>query len=207
MMMCRKCESRINTGTKCYQCGHDNSKPLILNPAKSKKNKKGPVLIAVMSLFILLAVITIAANIGAILRIPELANITLIFPILFGIPNNIFFVNIPFMPYPINPIITIGVAIFEIFLCISILRLEKKAFKIYVGLIIILSGLQLINILSLLAYGIFNLFRMLLAFILKGLLLLVVHMTDGKLLLGGTEFNDPISAILTRKKREKEKTR
>ena len=211
-MTCRKCENRINTGTKCYQCGYDNAGPLENFSTKSKnKNRRSPVLIAFMSLFIILAVISILSSIGVLLNMPGLAMITVFFTLIFRISNSIFHVSIPFIPYQINAIISIAVAVFEIYLCISMLRLRKRALKAYVILIVVLGILQILNMPFMLA-GLTEsvsilpiMFSLLLPFILKGLLLFIVNMTDGKYF-GGTSYNEPISVIRARQRREREES-
>jgi hypothetical protein len=172
----------------------------------SAKRKRGPVLIAVMSLFILVGIIIIISNIGMITQNPALANLTILFPMLFGVANVPVFVSIPGVHYLIIAGITIAVALLDITLCIFIIvSLKKEVFKIYVGLAAVGAFLRILNIIPLIiAWGnpLGTLWFQLFPFVLKGILLVVINMTDGKTF-GGFNLNESASTILARKRQEK----
>ena len=87
-MTCRRCENRIRTGTKCFQCGFDISKglPPVQSAAKAK-NRRSPALYGATVLFIILGVIMLITNIGVVFRIPALANMTIWLTIMFRMSN------------------------------------------------------------------------------------------------------------------------
>ncbi|MCL2158471.1 MAG: hypothetical protein FWH48_03595 [Oscillospiraceae bacterium] len=188
-MICRKCDNKIQNGTKCAQCGYDNSEIAIAaaqNP-KPEKKQKPLVLIIVSSLFVLLALIKILSRIGAIFGNAALANITTFFPIVLGISNSIFSVDIPGVHYIVPAVITMAVAIFEIALCVNMFKIKTWVFGAYALLICATGVLRMINdairllsipdaninIMGSLGYSIFP-------FFVQGLLLVVVYMIDVK---------------------------
>ena len=196
-MICKKCESRLNMGAKCFQCGFDNNSAPIVSAGKVK-SKRSPVIIAVMSLFIFLSVIMIAQSIGIIFRIPALANLTFLFTMLTGVSNSIFFIGIPGVHYLVSVIITLAVAVFEIVLCIGILKLEKRAFKMYARLTVARIIWQMIVSIRVILIWPASLFTILAPYFLKCLLLFIVYMTDGKDF-GGAAIHESVSAIRARK--------
>ena len=183
-MICRKCESRINSGTKCYQCGYendDNKRILTQNSANSKKNKRSPALIVIILLFIVLGILTVVSSVGLIIGDMVLANLTALLSFLSGISNSLFFVYIPYIPFTILAGITIIVAILDIVLCMFILGLKKRAFQAY-GVLIIIGGImKIINNISIVFYAPVFIFGQIFPFVLKGLLLFVIYKTDGNL--------------------------
>jgi len=200
-MICKKCEGRINTGVKCFSCGYDNANPFTdLNAAK--KYKRSPVLIGIMSLFIILALVTIISRIGVFAGNPALASFTVIFSILTGVSNSIFFVYIPGVHYMALAVLTIAVAVAEIALCVSILKLEKRALKIYSGLLIGVTALRLIASINMIMWPV-ALFRMLMPYLLKILLLFLVYKTDGRHFGSSALIDEPVSVKLMRRRLER----
>ena len=210
MMICKKCDHRINTGAKCMHCGYDNSESnktqtQNLEAAKKRKTRKGPVTIAVMVLFALLGVLTVLSQLGIIAGNGALANLTLFFPYFLGLSNSIFTFAIP-GHYLIVAVVTISVAVFEIVLCVNIFRQNKWAYKAYAVVIAAGGVLRVVsdavrigaipeaNVVGSVIYSI-------VPFILKGILLILVYMIDGKH--GGIPIDEPASSIVARKKREK----
>ncbi len=107
----------------------------------NKLYKRGPVLITVFSLFILIDFIKI------------IFRITLFFtnstPLIYSFIN-LSIIYLPFsLPYPIMPILNILVFIFSIILMLNcIMKLNIKAFNIYVILTVIEAFMQLIYAIS-----------------------------------------------------------
>ena len=200
-MICKKCETRINLGTKCFQCGYDSDELIPSLPVTEKKYKRSPILVASMLIFIGIGVIIILSRIGFVLHIIPLINITIIFPGVFRVPIITPFVAVSGIPGIIRDLITIAVAFLDIVLCIFILKLNKRAFKVYVWLVVIGVVLQLVNWISspIMIVGI------LVPYLLKGLLLLLIHNVDGKHFGGGAFLFAPISVKLARKKQDVEK--
>ena len=204
-MICKKCETRVNSGTKCFQCGYDNSNgnnvPAAPVSSVPPAYKRSPVLIASMSLFIIVGIIIILSRIGFILRITPLTQITAVFPVVFRVSSLMYFVDIPVMPFTIRHMrsfITIAAAALDIALCILMLwKLNKRAFKAYVWLTTIGGFLQLVRWISFPTMII----GVLLPYLVKGLLLLIIHNLDGKHFGGGVFLFEPISAKLARKRK------
>ena len=203
MMTCRKCEIRINTGTKCFQCGYDVSKGPIQNSKATAKNKRSPMLIGITGLFIIFSVIMITANLGVIFRIPVLANMTILLTFITGISNNIFFITLPGMNGVASGVIGAAVGVFQIILCVGILRLQRRAFNIYVGLTAAQAIMQVLGLLLILIFNPMGIVGILWPYILKGALLLVIYKTDSKHF-GGGKISEPVSVIRARQRRERE---
>jgi len=206
MIICKKCENRITTGTKCYQCGYDISKGLPLDYTADKnknKKKRSPVLIGIMTLFILFNIIPLLSDIGILIGNLDLINLTTLFSILTGITNSVFFVNIPVINPKILAVITIAVILFDIILCVYIIGLKKWAFKAYIGLTVIGSVLRIADTILIITVAPWVIFRVLQLFIIKGVLLFIVYIIDGKHF-GGDKLTEPISVIRARQRKERE---
>jgi len=201
-MICKKCEGRINSGAKCFNCGFDSSQPLV-NSAVSKKHKRSPALIGIMSLFIMMSIISIVSTIGGLTGNMALANMTLILVLLTGINNSIFFISIPGVPYMIPAVLTIAVSVLQIYLCVRILCLNKRAFKIYAGVTVARGILNVITSISLIIYPAV-LFRMFTPYLVIGLLLLIVYKIEGKHFSGSKFIDESVSAKLMYKRLSKE---
>ena len=119
-IICKKCESRINTGTRCFSCGFDNAEPFDDLAAPAKRRRSIP-LIVFMSLFIVTNIILILIY-AAVFSVEELHVI-----------------------FKIIAVIGIGASVFDTVLCIFILRYKKWAFNIYIGLSVASAVLQLIT--------------------------------------------------------------
>jgi len=147
----------------------------------------------------------IISRTGVILGNMGLANMTVYFTLVTGLSNSIFFVHIPGLPVIFNHAITIAAAIFQIILCIGILKLKIRAFKIYAGLIAVRCAIQIISVSgaiiasSALYFTPATVFYTALPFILKGILLFIIYIIDGKHF-GGFAINEPASAIMARKR-------
>ena len=206
MMICRKCESRINSGAKCFQCGHDNNNinltPSLDNPANKNKAKRSPVLVAVMILFIFFSVSILLSYAGVITGVFELTLLLNLLSML-GL-NSALYINLP-MHYFILFGITIAAAIFDIVLCVNILRLKKWAYKTYIWLTAAGCVIRILNnivVLFMIPTVIFSILR---PFLFKGVLLWAIYMTDGKHLgVRGASISESASEIVKRKKQERE---
>ncbi|MCL2772862.1 MAG: hypothetical protein FWD71_05890 [Oscillospiraceae bacterium] len=175
-MICRKCGNHITSGTKCFQCGYDNSDGLAAEKqTPTKVYKRTPVLIAVMSLFVCIDIMKILVNIGVILNIRVLTalldnvyHFTGLSIRYWVIPHKFEILPIPIekMPYQAwifmqIPFILIGILLS----CICIVKLKKWVFEVYTGLTVLSAVIQISR------YSI-------IPFMLKFLLLLVVYIVD-----------------------------
>ena len=185
-MTCRRCENRIRTGTKCFQCGFDISKglPPVQSAAKAK-SRRSPALYGVTALFMILGIIMLITNLGAVLNIPELANMTIWLTIMFRMSNAIFFINIPFLPGIVSAVIGMIVAAAQIILSIGILGRSKQAFNIYAGLLAGQGVIQIIGLFRLVLFAPPALLYIFWPYILKGVLLWIIYKTDGNHFGGG----------------------
>jgi len=119
-MICKKCESRINSGTKCFQCGYDNAESLTDSDTPAKRRRSIP-LIVFMLLFIAQNVFLIVLSslvLFAALEAPLLA---------------------------ILAAVLITAAIFDMALCILILMFKRWAFQVYIALNVITAVIRLIS--------------------------------------------------------------
>jgi hypothetical protein len=173
-----------------------------VDSAAAKKYKRSPALIGVMSLFIIMSVISIASTIGGLTGNIALANMTLILTLLTGINNSIFFIWISRAPYMIFVVLTIAVSVFQIYLCIRILGLNKRAFKIYAGMIVARGILNIMTSISWIIYPAV-LFRVLTPYLVIGLLLFLVYKADGRHFGGSALIDEPVSAKIKYRRLEK----
>lgn len=202
-MICRKCETLINSGTKCFQCGLDNNAaPTTATPAK--KHKGNPVLISVMALFIVIGIVTILSMAGVILSIAPLAMMKITLFQLLGMLINTFFISIPGVNVSILAVITIAVAVLDIALCIFIIKLKKQAFKAYVGLTVVTIIIRAFTYLFIIPFVPAVFLGIMKPFLVKGVLLFVVYIVDGKRVWEGISFNEPVSVIRARQRQERE---
>ena len=151
-----------------------------------KDYKRSPVLIIVMSLFVLVGLYRIAVNIIAVSNYEILTAASYIKYYFPQIPYiNPRFVNLPFQMLPqIRAAINIAEISFGIFLlCICMIKLKKWAFKAYVVLTAAEAIMQLISVISdIITYKPYMISPISLisyymyAFIIKGILLLVVYL-------------------------------
>jgi hypothetical protein len=142
-------------------------------------------MIGVMSLFVILAVVTILSNVGILAGSKALTSLILFFPLVLGISNSIFTVAIPGVHYLIIAAVSIAAAVFEIYLCVNIYRQKKWAFGAYAWVIALGGVMRIItdavrigampgvNVVGSIVYSITP-------FLIKGFLLIVVYMVDGK---------------------------
>jgi len=174
VMICKKCKKYISLGTKCFQCGYENSSEL---PGKkqAKAYKKTPVLIAVMALFVVVDVVKIIVNIGIFFDIWVLSALLDKFYRLTGlsirswvIPKifEILPISLAKLPYQVFYLIQIPFllgCIGLLYLCMA--KLKKWTFNVYVGLTFWSAIVQLSR------YSV-------VPFILKFLLLTLVYIFD-----------------------------
>jgi len=210
-MICKKCESRINLGSKCFQCGHDNnSVPETASAASSKRRRINPAVIGIMVLFTIISVIIILSMIGVMTRNIALANITYVFSFIFRIPFGGFFFSIPGVPMPLMlaALITVAASVLDIVLCAKIIQRKQQAFKAYAILAVVGAGFQVINIIGWAVMGgigawfFSTLFNRMFPYLVKGVLLFVVyrlHIAES----GGASFGEKMSVRKAREKRER----
>jgi len=140
----------------------------------TKKYRRSPVLVAVFSLFAIVDVYKIALNIGLISGNSQFVvklnmNIFFYFTKIFIISQQVIY--IPFVPNPLHGIIQIAVILVDVLLLyICITKLEKRAFQAYIGLTALIAVMQIPGPV-LTSYA-------LTAFILKGILLFALYLTD-----------------------------
>ena len=173
-MICRKCDNHISTGTKCFQCGYDNGAELTPSlEAQAKKYRRSPILVAAVSLFVAVDIFKTTMNIADALGNRELflSLIDKSIMNLFIISRHVFYV--PMVPNPIYPAIQIAVISIDILLLLAcVVKLDKRAFRAYIGLTVLEAIMQIPS--PVLTY------MAMIPFILRGVLLLVVYMTDVK---------------------------
>jgi hypothetical protein len=202
-MTCRKCESSINTGTKCFQCGYDVSKG-DKNSANRARTKISPAAIGLISVLIILGTITLFSNLGIILRIPAFAAIASFFSISTNVSNSVFYAFLGIPPL-ISAVLSIILAVFEILLCIGIVGgAKKQAFKACVIFNVVLTSITVVGGLIMYMFWIQGVFALVFPYLLKGLLLFAVYKIDGKFLgFGKDVFVEPISVKRARERRER----
>lgn len=174
---------------------------------QKRKAKRGPVLFAIVFFLIFLEIVAILSRVGAITGNEAMRTIITFFPIVMGISNSIFNVSIPGVNQTILSLLTILAAAFEIWVCVSIFKQKKWAFVLYAWLIAILGLLSVINEVAFInamrsvipeTNTIYAVTYSIFPYLVKGFLLIVAYMVDGKY------FNVPSAENHILQTREKE---
>ena len=200
-MICKKCDSRINAGAKCFHCGYDTGNLASVLETPAKKYRRSPALLAGGSLLIIIGILQVLYMTSLIFGfIPGLRIITVLAHIL---PNAtfMFYFSIPGVHFAILAGITVIAAAADVLvMCAFMLSMKNQAVKAYVGLTV--AGAA-VRALTSAIFSPWIIFSMLSPFIFKSIILFVIYKIDGKHF-AGAKFNEPVSVKRARKRREME---